>query len=409
MQLKDHQQSLIDRNPHRYLIAHGAGSGKTITLLALARINEARCVIVCPKKIKPQWEAYNATWGAQHLVLSKEEFKKHVTMTINLFNTTDNQYNGFIFDECHYVGNPTSQLSKLVYKYIEKYQPQYRWLATGTPLASNPPMNVYSYGRILGKNWSYWGFIKQFYNQVNMGTPLVPVLKQRMEGELASYIKEIGETLALEDVVVVPEQKDIVEYFDLTKEQKEAIKSLNEPLAITQFTKEHCIEQGLLYSDGYTEDKTYHCLKNERLLEIIKEDKQYIVFVRYTKQIEFLKDIIKNKYPLKDIFILNGQVKDKDTKSVLDGANNSTNCVFIVQADTAEGWEFSKCDTAIFMSMSFSHIKHLQAKARILRINNLKENTYYYLVTKGVDKEVHKTIMRKKDFHIDIFNRGRVL
>jgi SNF2 family DNA or RNA helicase len=400
MELKNHQQSLIDRNPHKYLIAHGAGSGKTITLLSLARINDVECLIVCPKKIKKQWEEYVNVWGQNHRVITKEEFKRDLH--------TLPRYDGFIFDECHYASNVKSQITKAVMTYITKYNPEYRWLATGTPLASNPPLNVFAYGKILGKtSWNYWSFIKEFYTMVDMGhNRPIPVLRSKIEESLSKYIQEIGETLLLEDVVEVPLQRDITEYFKQTPEQKKAIKELNEPLAITQFTKEHCIEQGLLYSDGYTEDQEFPALKNERLMDIIKDKGQYIVFARYTKQLEFLKNLIEQRYPVKDIFILNGQIKDSG--QVIKDANASKDCVFLVQADTAEGWEFSECKTAIFMSLSFSHIKHIQARARILRINNLKENTYYYLVTEGVDKGIFKTIQSKKDFHIDIFGRGRV-
>ena len=59
----------------------------------------------------------------------------------------------------------------------------------------------------------------------------------------------------------------------------------------------------------------------------------------------------------------------------------------------------------VFYSLDFSHKNHIQLQGRILRINNLKKNTYIYLVVEGIDTDVYKTIMKKKDFQASLYER----
>jgi len=391
-----HQQEIIDENPSRYGLFHDMGSGKTITLLALAKHNDVKALIVCPKALKTQWLDYVRDWSEHHKVMTKEEFKKYEALK------EIPPYDAVIIDECHHFSNITSSLYKQMKRYLAKNNPTFRWIASGTPYRSSA-MNIFALATLLGHDWNYYAFHKQFFDQVRMGPKLIPKQKTGpdIEADLASLVNVIGGTLRLDELVTVPEQTHITELFEPTKEQKEAIKELQEPMAITRFTKTHCIENGLLYSDGYSEQQTFRSLKNERLMELVSQHPKIAIVCRYTAQLDYYQTLLQAKgYTT---FRLDGSVPNR--AEVVASANASPSSIVLIQAQCSEGYELPSIPVCVFASLSFSHVDHVQMKARFLRINKLKENTYYYLVTKGVDKLVYDSIMAKRDFHIQLFTK----
>lgn len=396
MKLYPHQQQIIDKNPQRHVLALATGAGKTIVLLALARENNAKCLIICPKALKKQWQEYVSQWNAEHLVLTKEEFKKQA-MSLATFD-------GVIVDEVHLVLGFKSQMFKALNKYINGRNIKYRWFASATPLTSDM-MSLYSLLTILGHTPNYWQFVNKFFHKIDINGRTITKPRSGMEDEVKKIIDSIGTTLTLDDIAVVPDQMDVLELIELTEEQKEAIKMIKktEPEHIVRFTKMHCIEQGLLYGDEYTEDQEYPSNKTARIIELIKTHGKVAIFCRYTKQLHYLKKAIEKAIPAKlgHIYIIDGQ--NKDRHETVQAINADNEAVALIQSSCSSGFELPTVDTAIFASLSFSHIDHVQARGRFLRINRLKENKYYYLVTEGVDKHVYNTIMNKQDFHAHVF------
>jgi len=391
MELYSHQQEIINRNPARHLIAHSTGTGKTITTISLANKNCKTCLVIVPKIIKEKWDRDVEQFGngCSFLVITKEQFKK------NLLSLPKTE--GVIVDEGHYFANRKSQLSKALRWYFKKHQVNFRWIATATPYLSTP-WNIYSLAEHLGYSWNYYNFENEFFYKVNMGGRMIPVVKSNIDQKLSELVLTIGSVVDLKEVVDVPEQTFKTEYFDLTREQISGIEALEDTQFITRWTRTHQIENGLLYGDGYTEDQEFKCLKNERIRELCRQNKKIAIFVRYNRQLDYLKDTLKDINP--NIFVLNGGVKDRD--QVIFDINASESCIAIIQSQCSVGYELPTIDTIVFASLSFSYIDKAQAEGRFLRINRLKKNTYYYLVSKGVDKDVYDCIMRKEDFYIEL-------
>jgi len=395
MELYSHQQEIINRNPARHLIAHSTGTGKTITTIGLANKNCKTCLVVVPKIIKEKWERDVEQFGngdCSFLVITKENFKK------NLLSLPKTE--GIIVDEGHYFANRKSQLSKALRWYCKKHQVNFRWIATATPYLSTP-WNIYSLAEHLGYIWNYHTFENEFFYKVNMGGRMIPMVKSNIDQKLSALVLQIGSVVDLKEVVDVPEQTFKTEYFDLTTEQLRGIEALEDTQFITRWTRTHQIENGLLYGDGYTEDQEFSCRKTERIEEICSQNDKVAIFVRYNKQLEYLKDRLRGQG--KDVFVLNGGVKDRD--AVISLINSSPKCIAIIQSQCSVGYELPTIDTIIFASMSFAYVDYKQSIGRFLRINKLKENTYYHLVSRGVDKDVYDCIMRKEDFYIELQER----
>jgi len=205
----------------------------------------------------------------------------------------------------------------------------------------------------------------------------------------------------LEDTQM-PEQIYQEEYFDLTKEQKDAIDNLTEE-GIARWTKIHQICSGTLKSDGYSEDKIFKSEKRDRLKEIIGQNDKVVVVCRYNNEINNLQELISGD---KKVFVINGATKDKT--SVYKEAEASNKAVVFIQAHTSEGYELPSFPLMVFYSYDFSLKNYVQVKGRIHRRNKLKRNIYKSLIVrKTIDEDVYKNIQNKRDFDISEYANNK--
>lgn len=403
--LYPHQEEIVQLNIPKWGLWFRTGVGKTITAIALAEKNLKSCLVICPKMLKPMWsrEINKHSSACNYTIITKEEFRAQTTILP--------RYEGIIADEGHYFAGEKSQLSKRLMWYTKKHDIKYLWMCTATPMLSTP-MSVYVLAKQMGHDWNYWGFRKKFYYEVRMGHRMIMKPRACMESELVSLLKKIGSVVDLDTAVEkseqsvhnlpklskVPEQTFETEYFELTDEQKKAIAELSEPQFITRWTKTSCIENGLLYSDGYNEDQTFPCKKTDRIIELCEENDKIAVFCRYNKQIDYLNNLLTGSGKM--VYLIRGDVKDRD--SVVSAVDKDEKCIVLIQSDTAEGYELPSIRTIVFASLSFSYKNLTQGIGRFLRINKMAPNRYIYLVSNGVDKEVYDCLMRKEDFYIEL-------
>jgi superfamily II DNA or RNA helicase len=396
IKLWSHQQRIIDQNPKKHLLAHEVGTGKTITAITLAKKNNQKALVICPKSIKQQWlEQVPDDW----LVLHKEGFKK-------MWNAKSiSHYNCLIIDECHFFASPKSQLTKSLLSYIARYNPEYIYLLTGTPYTSSS-WSIYTYGLILGKNWRWIDWNRKFFDQIKMGRLKIPVQKKKINGVpteevIASVVKSLGSTVKMEETLgdmAMPEQIFQTEYFELTKEQREAIASLTDLVPITLWTKTHELCGATLKGDGYTPDKFFKSQKLDRVLELAKVHPKLVIVCRYNLEIHRLEAELKAY----KVIVINGETKD--VYRATQEAEQSDRCIVLVQASVSSGYELPTFPLMIFYSLDFSLVNYLQVLGRISRRNRLKRNVYLSLVIpKTIDEDVWKCMQRKEEFNISIY------
>jgi hypothetical protein len=244
-----------------------------------------------------------------------------------------------------------------------------------------------------------------------MGRLNVPVQKKKINGVpteqvIASVVKSLGSTVRMEDTLgdlIMPEQIFETEYFELTKEQREAIASLTDLVPITKWTHTHEVCGGTLKGDGYTPDKFFKSEKLDRVLELAKSYPKFVVVCRYNLEIYRLEDALKTSFKGIKVIVINGETKD--VYRATQEAGRSDKCIVLVQAAVSAGYELPSFPLMVFYSLDFSLVNYLQVLGRIARRNNLKRNVYISLVIKGtIDEDVYKCIQRKEDFNIAIYN-----
>ncbi len=393
MKLYNHQQIILDKNPKRYLIAHGTGTGKTITALSLASKNNATSLIIVPKALKENWERAIASFDGvlKYKIISKEEFRRDF-LSLPPFQAV-------IVDEAHFFANEKSQLSKALRKYLKINRTEFIWLLTATPYCSTA-MNIFTLANHLGHNLNYWSFFNKFFHQVRMGPRMVPVQRDNIKDELSKLVKKIGDTCTIEECVDVPTQTFETVYLEMTPSQKRGILAIDDSVAITRWTRKHTIENGVKIGDDYSPNEYFDCLKNDYIVSLAEQNPKMAIFCRYNLQIENLKNILEGKgYK---VFIINGEVKNRD--EVVQKIEETSECIALIQASCSVGFEIPSVPVVVFASLSFSYVDYQQALGRVLRINKLKKNVYIHLIVKGgVDEDVYNCIMEKQDFSFKIY------
>lgn len=397
MKLYNHQKEILKKNPKKYLVAWKTGVAKTLPAILWANQFSSALVIV-PKHLKEQWKERLLNSPVKTLrfkIVTKEEFRRDFDKLAG--------YESIIVDEAHYFSGMKSTMSKNLIKYIKKHNVENIWLLTATPYLSTP-WNIYRLAQILGHDWSYWSFKSKFFYDIKMGTRMIPKVKNNIEEDLAELVNKIGETKTLEECFDVPEQTDVVEFFERNKKQDKAIKEMteNETNPAVRYNYIHQIENGTLKGDEFNENQIFNCDKHDRIMELITEDDKVAIFCRYNLEIEQLKEKLSKDG--RNIYIVNGSVKEKS--DVFKAIEADDKCIAIINSACSEGYELPSIGTIIYTSLSWSYKDYAQSRGRFLRSNALKKNTYIHLVNKGgVDESVYDSMMRKEDFDATIFDR----
>lgn len=396
MQLYNHQQELVDLLPKKHLLAWECRTGKSFATIACADKIGSKILVVCPKGIKDQWIEYINEFSERpddYRVLTKEEFKKlHDKLPY---------YNFIAIDEGHNFSGLKSGLYKSMISYLKKYNPDSVYILTATPYRSTP-WNIYALAKILGRDWNWMAFKREFFYDINMGGRKIPKIKDNIEPKIAKLVQNLGSIVKMQDCVDMPEQIFEIEYFELTPEQKKAIEEIKmtESTHITKWTAIHQVCGGTRKGDGYIDDQFFKNEKIQRLKELASEHKKLVVVCRYNNEIDYITRELK-EYNVK---IIRGDVKDRH--QVVNEANSSEQCIVLVNAACSEGYTLATFHIMVFYSYSFSLTDYIQMIGRIQSINHLDKKLYLSLIVKGtIDEDVFKCIGKKQDFDIAIYNK----
>ena len=399
MQLRPHQLKIYNENPTRTLIAFEMRAGKSPLAIRLAAKNCLSCLIITPKPLMEQWSDYVDDWddkGRIWKIIGKEQFR---------IKWKELQgYDGLIIDEVHRMGgNYKSKFFKAVESYKKRYGITKIWLLSGTPYSNNA-WSVYSLGLLLGRDWAWYDWRNRYFNMIRMGMRMIPVQKTGIEKEISSIINSLGYTLKLSDIGEVPDDEFINEYFDLNASQKALIKETFDPLPIVRYVKQHQIENGCLKGDDYLEDRKIDCQKTERILELAEENDKIAVVCRYNLQIEVYEQTLKAKGYR--VLVINGATKNRN--DLIKEINLLGKCVILIQAGCSDGYSLKSINVMVFASMSFSFVDYTQMLSRLKDMDKRIGNTYIHLLTRdkdSVDRGVMESVMKKQDFHAELFKK----
>ena len=397
MELFKHQKKFLKENPNKSSLVWSCGTGKTRTAIIWSK--GYNVLIICPKALKINWERECKKWGLTIFkIVSKEEFRRDYKKL--------NGYQQVIVDEVHngfLTPNFKSQMSRNLRSYLKDNHVERVLLLSATVYTSSP-WNIYNLAWYTGHEWNWRRFKEAYFYDVRMGNRIIPMVKKGVEKKLAKLTKEIASVIDIHDCMDVPLQNHLEpEYFALTPKQIQVIKDNYDPLPIVRYTNQHEIENGCLLGNEFRDLKHYHYDKLDRITELVEENKKVAIVCRYNVQIDQLADHLVNK----KVFIIRGDVKDRDAVTLK--AEESKECVVLIQADCAEGYQLPSFELCVFVSMSYSYTKWEQICGRFLRMDKPSRTTFVYLLTEGdsIDQAVYDAVKRKEDFKIELYAKKR--
>lgn len=397
MKLYSHQIKTIQEAKNKWGLWFRMRVGKTPTAIRLICERTKNGLVICPKSLVKQWEEEIEIWNNNNSiikVISRDQFK--------IKQDKLEKFDAIVIDEVHRgFANYKSQMHKALQSYLDKHNIKYVWLLSGTPFTSTS-WSVYSYGKILGKEWKWFDWNKTFFSKVRMGNRFIPIAKKNMEKPLQDILRKIGTVIDLKDVAEVMDDIDVKEYFDLNAEQKKYISQIEDDLPVVIYVKQHQLESGVLKSDGYSEKISCKCDKDSRILELVEDNDKIIIVARYLDQIAKYQELLK-KYK---VFTISGQIKETASE-VAKVAENEAKCVVLIQSDTSDGYSLKSFDTMVFASMSYSFVNYDQIKSRMKSIQKLTPLTYIHLLTRGksLDQAIFDSVSRKQDFSMGLYDK----
>ena len=398
MKLYNHQTKLINEGPRYHLLAHEVGSGKSATAIRLAEKNADRTLVVCPKSLTENWERELKKWAKnprKFVVITKEWFRK------NWQNYATWKFDGIIIDEAHFFSGYKSEMHKNAIKYLHAVMPNCVYLLTGTPYLSTP-YNIMCYEKLLGRDANWKQYTDRYFYEFRLGSQTIHKPHANAPIMMAQIIDKIGSTVKKEDCLDLPPKIYKREDFTFTKDQKKAIKELeNDPRMtshIVFWTKSHQICGGTLKYDD-KKFKKISCEKSNRLLQYAKLYDKMVVVCRYNHELNMLHSMLDGSR------ILNGATTNK--QSLLDSANEEKKFILLVNAAVSEGYNLTGMDLMVFYSNGFSFKDRTQIEGRIHRIGQKNTCVYVDFVCKDkeitIDDDVLKSLKRKEDFQIEIY------
>ena len=172
--------------------------------------------------------------------------------------------------------------------------------------------------------------------------------------------------------VLPPEEHVIIKLKEPDYEQNQEW----EPMA--QFVADHRLEQ---------------LSKDKEITKISRGYRKIVVVAHYREQIDELSARLARD---RQTFVLDGRTANP--QQVIQDAEASPECYFIVQAAVGAGFSLHTFSVMIFASQGYSVRNWVQMKARIRRIDSLKPVKYFYLQAGRCDRMIYNSIKKGKDF-----------
>ncbi len=375
MKLYAHQKRFLDKNLDRALLGWETGTGKTIAACEwLKKRPERKALIIVPKAIVEKWERDIKETGVKnaHIIAMSQVHK------VNL-----DDYEALVIDEAHHWSSPifTSERSKRVetlYKYVRKNPKAHILLMTATMIRSTP-WNIQTLGTFIGQYWDWRQFRKTFFHFTDMFGRWHWEPKKDWRVQIRPYVERISEIVLLSECADIPKQSEEITKIPWTPlDEAGLLSAYMEPSK--EWHARHRAEQGRK--------------KFDKIMEIMDGYRKAIVVCNYTEQIDRYVEWIGAE---RQVFVLDGRTKDQD--ATIEAAKKSDDCIFIVQASMGAGFDASEFSVVIFASMSFRFVDMIQMRGRVLRVNNLHENLFIFLLAGKNDAAVYNQVKKGLDFH----------
>ncbi|VYU53366.1 ATP-dependent helicase HepA [Enterococcus faecium] len=385
------QKQLVDSADPNFLYAADTGTGKTIMAIHhyLKHSNgEPILLIAPPQKLKEGgWRRdIQAVCDFYKIEIQFSE------MSYGKLADLYKMYKGWfvIFDEAHYIKNPTSQRGKAAAKLAK--QSSHFVLLTATP-ASNGWEDTYNYFIMFGyfkskkemnDRYAKWG-------TMYLGNRRIPKIEgwineDQLHDKYHSFTVSISKDEALDLPPLIFEDVNFMRSSDYDKVAKQRV------LGAEEFDTPSKLAHGLRYYANQKDKLDYA----EMLCE--GTENNIVIFYYYQKEIDALKKKIKNK----QFFEVSGKNSNLPLKSSWGDLKNTV--TFVQYMAGSAGIELQYANTVIFYTPTYSYQDYSQALGRAYRNGQTKKVTVYRFITqRTIEQAVYEALENKQDFSEELY------
>ena len=297
-----------------------------------------------------------------------------------------------IYDEAHYIKNPTSQRGKKA-QLLAKRATQFV-LLTATPM-SNGWIDSYNYFIMFGcfRNKTDMNRQHAVFTDFNFGARVVKkITSWRNEDILNRYFERFSISISKDDALDLPPLITRAVTFKPSKSYRELKR--NRVLNGELFDTVPKLMHGLRYHANQKDKLEY--------LEMLASgtNKNMIVFYQYQQEFVDISALMVSLE--KQIFVVNGQRTELPNRSEWDQLKNS---VTLVQYQSgSSGIELQYATEVVFYTPTYSYQDYEQSLGRAYRNGQSRKVTVYQFNTENtVEQDVWKALGSKKDFSEKIY------
>lgn len=299
-----------------------------------------------------------------------------------------------VFDECHYVKNPTSQRGKAAIN-LTKVSTHFL-LLSATP-SSNGWGDTIAYMIMFGHYKNKTQFLREhaIYEDKYFGPrPTKVVTDYKHQDELKQLYQSFSVKLSKDEALDLPPLIFEDVSFKASKEYNTIKKDrvLEDELYDTISKLQH----GLRFYANQKDKLKY----SEMLAEGTKEN--IIIFYYYKEEKEELKKIMEKLK--KTVFEVSGQTTNLPKKEEWEKLENSVTLVQYMAGSA--GIELQYANIVVFYTPTYSFQDYDQALGRAYRNGQKKKVTVYRYITKRtIETSIYEALKNKKDFTEDLFRK----
>jgi hypothetical protein len=369
------EKFINDYNIDRLLLTAEAGTGKTVAGICWLQLRpELKALVIAPKGIQLKWREELKEWG---------DTKADVVTTDAIKRIDLSTYQALVIDECQNLNSALfdktrSARATVLYNFIRHHPHLHVFMASATPIRSKPE-NLHTLACYKGVYWDIKKFRDEFLHLTDRFGRFHYEPNKDWRVKIRPKLEQIAYIVNMSDCVDVPVHEHTIVNVRWLPQQENALKGQYLEPAKEWHTR-HRMEQG---GEKWKE------------LEKILDGHAKVVVVCY--YLEQIADYVRRIGDEREVFVLTGSTKDQG--QVAKDANNSSDCVLIIQAGLGAGFDLDKFSVMVFASTSFAFVHLIQMTARINRIHNLHKNQYIYLLGGKCDKAVKEQLDKGFDFH----------
>ncbi len=379
-----------------YLFALDTGTGKTITSIHMYlkwSRGEPLLIVAPPQKIKEGgWvRDIQAVCNFYGIEISFDQ------LSYGKLAADFNKYKGWfvIFDEAHYIKNPTSQRGKAALKLTR--QSTHFQLLTATP-ASNGWEDTYNYFLMFG----YFRSKKEMndkhavWGTMYLGNRRIPKIEGwTNEDQLQSKYDSFTISISKDDALDLPPLviKDISfksgpDYIKIAKHRV---------LGDIDFDTPSKLAHGLRKYANQKDKLDYVQMMCEAVSNNI------VIFYYYQDEVDAMKKIIKNK----KFYEVNGQASNLPKKEEWAALKNTV--TFVQYMAGSAGIELQYANIVIFYTPTYSYQDYSQALGRAYRNGQNKKVTVYRFITQNtIERSIYEALERKEDFSEELYMKTKL-